>query len=80
VRSEIDHEHYCVLGCDAVKFGTCLHIFRRGVLSGLDGATSQKTRQFFQFTIILPAVVRHEIHLASNANNYQKQKHNVSGE
>jgi hypothetical protein len=35
---------------------------------------------FFFFLLILPAGLDHEVHSASNRNEYQKQKNNVSGE
>jgi hypothetical protein len=39
-----------------------------------------EVNEFFQFTLILPAVINPDVYSASNRNEYQKQKNNVSGE
>jgi hypothetical protein len=50
-------------------------------------ATSQKVKgvrpdevNFFSIYLILLAALGHEVHSASNRNEYHKQKNNVSGE
>jgi hypothetical protein len=41
---------------------------------------SDEVNEFFPIYLILPAVLGHGVYSASNRNEYQKQKNNVSGE
>jgi hypothetical protein len=44
------------------------------------GSTPDEVNEFFSIYLILPVALGPEIHSASNKNEYQKQKDNVSGE
>jgi hypothetical protein len=44
------------------------------------GSKLNEVNEFFSIDLILPAALRPEVHSASNRNEYQKQKINVSGE
>jgi hypothetical protein len=44
------------------------------------GSRLDEVNEFFSIYLILPAALCPEVHSASNGNEYQKQKNNVSGE
>jgi hypothetical protein len=44
------------------------------------GSVSDEVIEFFSIYLILPAGLGPEVYSASNRNEYQKQKHYISGE
>jgi hypothetical protein len=46
----------------------------------VEGSRSDEVNELFSIYLILPAALDPEVYSASNRNEYQKQKNNISGE
>jgi hypothetical protein len=55
-------------------------VVKAGTSRKVASSKSDKVNEFFSIYLILPAALRPGVSSASNRNEYQKQKNNVSGE
>jgi hypothetical protein len=72
----VENGHHLLVYWHAVVYWLRHYITSRKVA----GSRLDKVTEFFSIYLILPAALGPGVHSASNRNEYQKQRNNVSGE